>query len=65
VPVGIFLIVAGATYDSQKALGLDATLRDMAHHWWGLAVMSIVSVGLIAFGLYSFVEAAYRKVAKA
>jgi hypothetical protein len=65
VPVGVFLVVAGATHQPHKALGLDATLRDASHHWWGLVVLSVVSVGLIAFGLYSFVEAAYRKVADA
>ncbi|MFL6238934.1 MAG: DUF1206 domain-containing protein [Actinomycetes bacterium] len=65
VPVGIFLIVAAAAHDAHKALGLDATLRDMSRHWWGIAVLSVVAVGLVAFGLYSFVEAAYRKVAKA
>src|SRR5436190_2925546 len=65
VPVGVFLLVAGAAHQPHKALGLDATLRDASHHWWGLAVLSVMSVGLIAFGLYSFIEAAYRKVGDA
>lgn len=64
-PVGVFLIVAAATHDPHKALGLDATLRDMSRHWWGIAVLSVVAVGLIAFGIYSFLEAGYRKVAEA
>jgi hypothetical protein len=64
-PVGVFLIVAAVTHDAHKALGLDASLRDMSRHWWGVAVLSIVAVGLIAFALYSFLEAAYRKVADA
>jgi hypothetical protein len=65
VPVGVFLIVAAVTYDSHKALGLDATLRHASQHWWGIAALALVSLGLLAFALYSFVEAAYRKVAQA
>jgi hypothetical protein len=65
VPVGVFLVVAAVTHNANHALGLDATLRYASKHWWGIAVLSVVAVGLIAFGVYSFLEAAYRKVVRA
>lgn len=65
IPVGVFLVVAAFTHNANRALGLDATLRAMSRHWWGLITLSIVAFGLIGFGLYSFLESAYRKVANA
>jgi hypothetical protein len=64
-PIGVFLIVAAATYDPQNAKGLDALLRDVASHWWGLVLLAMVSLGFVAFAAYSFLEAAYRKVDQA
>jgi hypothetical protein len=61
-PIGVFLIVAAATYDPQNAKGLDALLRDAARHWWGLVLLAMVTLGFVAFAAYSFLEAAYRKV---
>jgi hypothetical protein len=64
-PIGVFLIVAAATYDAQNAKGLDALLRDATSHWWGLALLAMVTLGFVAFAAYSFLEAAYRKVDQA
>jgi hypothetical protein len=64
-PIGVFLLVAAVTYDPNKAKGLDGMLRDAADHWWGIAVLALVSCGFAAFAVYSFLEAAYRKVDKA
>jgi hypothetical protein len=61
-PVGGFLIVAAATYDPHRAKGLDAMLRNALHHWWGLLLLAVVTLGFVAFAAYSFLEAAYRKV---
>jgi Domain of Unknown Function (DUF1206) len=61
-PVGAFLVVAAVTYDAHQAKGLDALVRDAAGHWWGLALLAVVSLGFLSFAAYSFLEAAYRKV---
>jgi hypothetical protein len=62
VPVGVFLVVAAATHKASDALGLDATLQDLSTHWWGLLMLAVVALGFAAFGVYCFLDAAYRKV---
>jgi hypothetical protein len=60
--VGIFLIQAAATNNPRASKGLDQTLRTVAHAPFGPALLLIVTAGLVAYGLYSFVEMRYRQV---
>ncbi|HEX8303744.1 MAG TPA: DUF1206 domain-containing protein [Jatrophihabitans sp.] len=64
VPLGIFLIVAGVSYDSRRARGLDGVLLLLAGHPWGVAVLCLIALGLLVFALYSLIEARYRDVAR-
>lgn len=59
--VGVFIVVAAVTFDPKKARGLDGSLRTLADNGWGQVVLWAVALGLVAFGLYSFAEARYRK----
>ena len=60
LPVGVLLIIAGIDYDPRKAAGLDGELAVLATYAWGRALLFVIAVGLVAFGLYSFVEGRYR-----
>jgi uncharacterized membrane protein YidH (DUF202 family) len=60
--VGIFLIQAAAANNARASKGLDQTLRTLAHAPFGRALLLIVTAGLVAYGLYSFVEMRYRRV---
>jgi hypothetical protein len=60
--VGIFLIQAAAANNAHASKGLDQTLRTVARAPFGPALLLIVTAGLVAYGLYSFVEARYRRV---
>jgi Domain of Unknown Function (DUF1206) len=60
--VGIFLIQAAAANNAHASKGLDQTLRTVAHAPFGPVLLLIVAAGLVAYGLYSFVEARYRRV---
>jgi hypothetical protein len=60
--VGIFLIQAAAANNARASKGLDQTLRTIAHAPFGPALLLIVTAGLAAYGLYSFVEMRYRRV---
>lgn len=60
LPVGVLLIIAGFDYDPRKAAGLDGELAVLARYAWGRALLLVIAVGLVAFGMYSFVEARYR-----
>jgi hypothetical protein len=60
--VGLFVIQAAITYDPKKAVGIDGALHRLADRPYGPAALVLVALGLLAFGLFSFVEARWRKV---
>ena len=62
--IGILLIVAAAQYDPKKAVGLDGALKDLLRQPFGPVLLIIVALGLIAYGLYSFAEARYRRIGR-
>src|SRR4051794_259246 len=63
VPVGVFLVVAGAQANPRHADGLDATLAAVARRPWGPIGLGVVALGLVVFAAYSLLEARYRRVA--
>jgi len=64
VPIGIFLIVAGFSYDPRGARGLDGELLLLAGHAWGVATLCVIAAALLVFALYSLIEARYRDVTR-
>ena len=62
--VGFFLIVAAYKHNSNDARGLDSALVELLKQPFGPWLVGIVAIGLIAYGVYSFVEARYRKVGR-
>lgn len=60
--IGIFLIVAAFHHNAGQAQGLDGALKELAHQPFGPVLLAIVAIGLIAYGLFSFVEARYRRI---
>jgi hypothetical protein len=60
--VGILVIVAGFTVDPSQSTGLDGALRSLAALPFGVAVLVLVGLGLIAYGLYCLVRARYAKL---
>lgn len=59
---GILVIQAAWTYDAKKAGGFDAALKTLAGQPYGMLLLGIMAVGLLAFGVYGFAEARWRKV---
>lgn len=60
--IGIFLIVAALQHDPHQAKGLDSALKTLAHEPFGSILLCIVVLGLIAYGVFSLMEARYRRV---
>jgi hypothetical protein len=60
--IGIFLIAAAIREDPDQAYGLGGALHMLAQQPWGTWVLAVVAVGLVAYGLYLFVEARYRRM---
>ncbi len=60
--IGVLVIAAAVTFDPSKARGFDAALRTLAAQPYGPWLLSVVALGLICFGVYSFIEARYRRL---
>jgi hypothetical protein len=60
--IGVFLVQAAWQFDAKKAVGVDGALRRVTEAAWGPFLLSVVAIGLFAFGVYSMIEARYRRV---
>ena len=60
--VGVFLVKAAVDYNPRAAIGLDGALAKLQHNPLGPLLLSVVALGLIAFALYSFSDARYRRI---
>ena len=58
---GVLLAVAGATYDPDVPTTLDAGLKAVADEPYGAPLLLTLALGLVAFGVYCFFDARYRK----
>ena len=55
--VGVLFVVAGARQQPSKASGLDGALRTLRDQPLGGVLLTLVALGLAAYGLYSFARA--------
>lgn len=59
---GALIVVAALTYDPGKARGLDAALRTLRDQSYGQLLLTVIAIGIAAFGVFCFMQARYRKV---
>ncbi|WP_369633675.1 DUF1206 domain-containing protein [Nocardia sp. JMUB6875] len=59
--IGIAALVAALTYDAANAKGVDGVLREFAQTAFGPWLLILIALGLIAFGVFSFLEARWRR----
>jgi hypothetical protein len=57
--VGGLLVYAAVTFDPSKATGLDGALRAILDAPFGSVLLTLVALGIAAFGIYLFVRARY------
>jgi hypothetical protein len=60
--IGLFLIQAAWLARAEEARGLSGALRTLEEQPHGPYVLGAVALGLVAYGLYMFVEARYRRM---
>jgi hypothetical protein len=60
--IGLFLIQAAWWARAEEARGLSGALRSLEQQPYGPYVLGAVALGLVAYGLYMFVEARYRRM---
>jgi hypothetical protein len=58
--LGGLLVRAALAFHPADAKGLDASLRTLAHAAYGPVLLGLVAAGLVAYGLYCWIEARYR-----
>jgi hypothetical protein len=62
--IGLFLMQAARQSDASEARGLGGALAALAAQPYGSWILGLVALGLIAYSLYSLVEAKYRRIAE-
>lgn len=62
--IGVFVVQAAWQYDPRTGVGLDGALHRLAHASHGTLVLVIVAIGLLAYAVYSVIEAALRPSAE-
>jgi Domain of Unknown Function (DUF1206) len=60
--IGAFALKAALEYEPQEAIGLDGALRKLSHQAYGQWLLGLTAAGLIAYAIYCFADARYRKV---
>ncbi|OBH97133.1 DUF1206 domain-containing protein [Mycobacterium sp. E2733] len=59
---GVLVIVAACRSEPKKATGLDGALKTLGAQHYGAALLIAAGVGIITYGLYSFVMARSTKM---
>jgi hypothetical protein len=60
--IGVFVVKAAIDYRPRDAIGLDGALAKLASHSYGTWLLGATAAGLIAYAVYCFVDARYRRV---
>jgi hypothetical protein len=59
--VGFFFVRAAIDFDPAEATGLDGALRRVVDEGWGQAVVAVVGLGFIAYGIFCAVTFPRRR----
>jgi hypothetical protein len=59
--IGWFVTRAAIEFDPNEPIGLDESLRTLHDAAYGPWLIGLIALGLVLFGLYSFVEARWRE----
>lgn len=61
--IGFFLVRAGLQHDPSEASGMRESFRTLLTQPKGHLLLGIVAIGFIAYGIYQFLQARYRRIA--
>jgi len=63
LPIGALMLAAGIKARSAQASGMGGALQLLEGQPFGDALLTLVALGLVAFGVFAFIEARYRRMA--
>ena len=55
--IGVFILIAAWTHDSDEAIGFAGALRVIAHQAYGPSLLAGVGLGLVSYGVYELLVA--------
>ena len=63
--IGIFIVVAALHTNPREAIGLGGALAKLERAPYGPWLLGAVGAGLVAYGLFQFVQSRYCRIARA
>jgi hypothetical protein len=60
--IGVVLAFAGWRGDGSNVVGIGGAMRKVSQEVYGVAWLAVVASGLVAYGLFMFIEARYRRM---
>lgn len=60
--LSILVLSSAITADPSDAKGLDEALRSVAGNWWGVILVLVAGVGLLAYGVHAATSARHRRL---
>lgn len=60
--IGGFFVVAAWRFSSGDVVGLQGALQTLQQQPYGWILLAVMALGLCAFGVYSLIEARYRRI---
>ena len=65
ITLGLLAINAAREHDPREVQGVDGALRELASQPYGIYILGVVALGLIAYGLYWAFNVRYRRICAA
>jgi hypothetical protein len=60
--LGVLIVSAAIRFDPNQSNGLDSALKTLAAQPFGVVLLSLVAVGIAAYGVFCFFDARYHRV---
>lgn len=60
--IGASLFFAGTRRDAGEVRGTSGALRELASQPFGSHLLTLIGIGLVAYGVYGFLNARYRRI---
>jgi hypothetical protein len=60
--IGIILAIAGFRGTAQNVVGFGGAMRTVSDDVFGVTTLAVIASGLMAYGLFMFIEAQYRRI---